>query len=100
MVLTAWSSYCFFFEDPWFHASKESGSSLGVLDTLIYYCQQISHKFSLLHVDLLNSLDVSDLVTEGIDDFNVLDVQNSVLGIVETFYVNPKAFTMHLLDGL
>jgi hypothetical protein len=37
---------------------------------------------------------------EGIDDFNILDVRDNVLGIAEMFYVVPKAFIMLLLDGL
>jgi hypothetical protein len=37
---------------------------------------------------------------EGNDDFDVLDVQDSVLSIAETFHIIPKAFIMLLLDGL
>jgi hypothetical protein len=36
--------------------------------------QQINHYFGLLHGDLLDSLDIADPITEGMDDLNVLDV--------------------------
>jgi hypothetical protein len=34
------------------------------------------------------------------DDFNVLDVRDSILGTAKTFYIVPEAFIMLLLDGL
>jgi hypothetical protein len=52
------------------------------------------------HCDLLHSPDIVDPITESIDDFNVLDVRDSILGIVETFHVVLEAFIMLLLDGL
>jgi hypothetical protein len=56
--------------------------------------------FWLLHHDLLNSLDITHPITKGIDDFDVLDVWDSILGIVEMFHVVLKAFIMLLLDDL
>jgi hypothetical protein len=37
---------------------------------------------------------------EGIDDLDVLDIRDSVPGIVETFDVVPKTLIMLLPDGL
>jgi hypothetical protein len=37
---------------------------------------------------------------ESIDDLDVLDIQDSVSGIVEIFHVVPEALIMLLLDGL
>jgi hypothetical protein len=62
--------------------------------------QQIDHCFGLFHGDLLNNVDVADPVTESIGDFNVLNVRDSIPGVVETFHVLPKAFIILLLDGL
>jgi hypothetical protein len=52
---------------------KELASGLRCLDALICYCQQVSHDFWLLHGDLLNSLDLSDPVTDAPDEVE-LDV--------------------------
>jgi hypothetical protein len=60
----------------------------------------MGHNFWLLHGDLLDSLDVSDHVIEGIDDFDVLDVWYSILGVAEMFHVVLDAFIMLLLDNL
>jgi hypothetical protein len=54
----------------------------------------------LLHGDLLNSLDVIDLVAEGIDNLDVLDVRDSIPSIAETFHVVSEAFIMLLLNDL
>jgi hypothetical protein len=78
----------------------ESGSGLRGLDALIHYYQQIDHDFWLLHGNLLDSLEISDPVTEGIDDLHVLDVRDSVSGILEMFHVTPEAFITLLLDSL
>jgi hypothetical protein len=37
---------------------------------------------------------------KGIDDLDILDVWDSVLGVAEMFYVVSEAFIMLLLDGL
>jgi hypothetical protein len=54
----------------------------------------------LLHGNLLNSLNIADPITEGIDDFDVLDVRDNVPGVVEMFHVVLEAFNMLLLDNL
>jgi hypothetical protein len=54
----------------------------------------------LLRGYLLHSLNIVDPISDGIDDFNVLDVWDRVLGITETFYVVTKALIMLLPNGL
>jgi hypothetical protein len=53
-----------------------------------------------LNGDLLNCFKIGDLVVEGIDDLNVLDVQDSIFGIATTFHIVLETFIMLLLDGL
>jgi hypothetical protein len=49
---------------------------------------------------LFHSLDIADSIMEGVDDLNVLDVRNSILGIVEMLDVVAETLIMLLLDGL
>jgi hypothetical protein len=79
---------------------KEPYPGLGGLNAYVSDWKQISHYSGLLHGDLLNSLDVTDPVVKGIDDLDILDVQDSVLDIAKTFHIVPEALIMFLLDGL
>jgi hypothetical protein len=63
-------------------------------------CEQITHHLGLLHGDLLHSLDITDPVTESIDDLDVLDVWDSILSIGEVLYIVPKALIVLLFDSL
>jgi hypothetical protein len=76
--------------------------SLGLesLYTYVGDCEQIGHHLWLLHDNLLHSLGVADLVMEGIEDLDVLDIQDSIPGIVEAFHVLLETFIMLLPDGL
>jgi hypothetical protein len=74
--------------------------SLGGLNAYISICEQISHYFGLFHGDFLNSLDIANPVIKGIDDFDVLDVRDSIPGIAKMFHLVSEAFIMLLLDGL
>jgi hypothetical protein len=56
--------------------------------------------YRFLNGDLLNCFKIGDLVVEGIDDLNVLDVQDSIFGIAATFHIVLETFIMLLLDGL
>jgi hypothetical protein len=56
-------------------------------------------RHGVLH-DLLDSLDIIDPILEGIDDFNVLDVLDSVPDITKIFYVVSEDLIVLLLDGL
>jgi hypothetical protein len=56
--------------------------------------------FGFFHGYLLYSLDVANPITEGIDDLDVLDVRDSILGIAKMFHVVLEALIMLLLDGL
>jgi hypothetical protein len=79
---------------------QKSGLGFGGLYAHINDCEQIDHRLGLLHSYLLHSLDVTDPVVKGIDDLNVLDVRDSVLGITEKFYVVSETLIMLLPDGL
>jgi hypothetical protein len=82
---------------PW---DSRSRARLGSLYTYIGDCEQIGHYLRLLHGNLLHSLDVVDPIAESIDDLDVLDVRDSVLGIAESFHVVSETFIMLLSDGL
>jgi hypothetical protein len=79
---------------------KKSSPGFKSLNAYVSNCEQIDHCFGLLHGNLLHSLDVDDSVMEGVDDLDVLEIQDSVLGIAEIFHVVPEALIMLLLDGL
>jgi hypothetical protein len=76
--------------------------SLGLesLYTYISDCEQISHHLGFLHGYLFHSLDITDTIVEGVDDPNVLDVQDGISGIAETLDVVTETLIMLLLDGL
>jgi hypothetical protein len=65
-----------------------------------YDYEQIGHGFSLLHDDLHNGLFIANLISEGINDLDVLDVQDSIPDIAEMFHIISEALIMLLLDGL
>jgi hypothetical protein len=79
---------------------KESSPSFRSLDACVSHHEHIVHRLWLLHGDVLHGLDVTDSVAEGVDDLDVLDVQDSILGITEIFHVVPEAFIMLLSDDL
>jgi hypothetical protein len=79
---------------------KKSSSGFGGLNAYVSNYKQIGHHSRLLYGDLLHSLDVTDSVTKSIDDLNVLDVRDGVLGDAKMFHVAPEALIMLLLDGL
>jgi hypothetical protein len=79
---------------------KKSSLGLGRLNAYVSTYRQIDHHSGLLHGDHLHSLDITDSITEGINDLDVLNVRDVVPGIVEIFYVVPEALIMFLLDGL
>jgi hypothetical protein len=54
----------------------------------------------LLHGDLLNSLDITNPITEDINDLDVLDIWDSVLDITEILHIIPEALVKLLLDCL
>jgi hypothetical protein len=86
--------------EPLVMGLKESSLGLGCLNACVRDYEQISHHLRFLHGDLLHVLDVADSITKGIVDLDVLDVQDSVPGIAETFHVVLEALIMLLPDGL
>jgi hypothetical protein len=81
----------------WF---KESCPGLRGLNAYVSNRKQIGHCSGLLHGDLLHSLDVTDPITEGIDDLDVLDVLDSIPGVAKMFHMVSEALIMLLHDGL
>jgi hypothetical protein len=55
---------------------------------------------TILGFFMMISSTIANPITEGIDDFNVLDVQDSIPGIAEIFYVVLEAFIILLLISL
>jgi hypothetical protein len=53
--------------------------------------EQIGHHSRLPPGDLVQCLDVADSIAESIDDLNVLDIWDSVPGIVEIFHIVLEA---------
>jgi hypothetical protein len=79
---------------------KESSPGLGTLYAYISNRKQFCHRLRLFHGNLLHCFDVVDPITEGIDDLDVLNVQDSILGIAKMFHVVLEALITLLLDGL
>jgi hypothetical protein len=58
----------------------------------------IDHCLGFLHCDL-NSLDATHPVVKDINDFDVLDIRDSIPDVTKMFYVVQEVFIMLLLDG-
>jgi hypothetical protein len=78
---------------------QKSSPGFGNLYAYIGDCEQIGHHLRLFHDDLLHSLDITDPVTEGVDDLDVLNIRDIISGVAETFDVVPKTLIMLLPDG-
>jgi hypothetical protein len=72
----------------------------GSLYAYIGVREQINHRFGLLHGYLLHSFNIVDAITEGVNDLDVLDVQDAISGIAETLDIIVETLIMLLLDGL
>jgi hypothetical protein len=79
---------------------KESSPGLESLNACVSDREQIGHCLGLLHGDLLHRLDVDDSIAEDIDDLDVLDIRDSIPGVIEMFHVVPEALIMLMSDGL
>jgi hypothetical protein len=77
-----------------------SSPDFGGLYAYIGDCEEIEHYLGLLHGDLLHSLDITNPITGGIDDLDVLDVRDIVSAIVEICHIVSEALIMLLPDGL
>jgi hypothetical protein len=49
---------------------------------------------------LFHSFNITDTITEGINNFNVLDVRDTISGIAETLDIITETLIMLLLDCL
>jgi hypothetical protein len=79
---------------------QKSSPGFGSLYAYIGDCEQISHRFELLHGYLFHSFDITDAITEDTDDLDVLNVRDVVSGIEETLDIITETLIMLLLDGL
>jgi hypothetical protein len=79
---------------------KELSPSLRYLDACVRDYEQINHHLGFLHGDLHHGLHVTDSITKGIDDLDVLDVRDRVPYIAEMFHVVLEALIMLLPNGL
>jgi hypothetical protein len=86
----------------WPLATKLQKSSLGFGSLYAYIddCEQISYRFGLLHAYLFHSFDITDVIAEGVDDLDVLDVRDVISGNAETLDIIAETLIMLLLNGL
>jgi hypothetical protein len=96
-VLTSRSSL--FLDGP---LPRDSRSQVQASKASIHTSVTVSRLATVLgfFMALFHSLDIADSIMEGVDDLNVLDVRNSILGIVEMLDVVAETLIMLLLDGL
>jgi hypothetical protein len=76
---------------------KELSSCFWDFDAFVSYRR---HGFGLLYVYLLYSLEISYTIVEGIDDHNILNVQDDIPGVEEVLDEVIEAFIGLLLDDL
>jgi hypothetical protein len=62
--------------------------------------EQIGHRFELLHCYLFHSFEIADVITEGVNNLDVLDVRDAISGIAEMLDIITETLIMLLLDGL
>jgi hypothetical protein len=86
----------------WPLASRLEKSSLGFGSFYAYIGnqEQISRRFGLLHRYLFHGFEIVDANSEGVNNLDVLDVQDAISSIVETLDVITETLIMLLLDGL
>jgi hypothetical protein len=64
---------------------NKSSPGFGSLDACVHDYEQIDHHLGLHHGDLLHGLDVTDSITEGVDDLDVLDIRIAFLALQKCF---------------
>jgi hypothetical protein len=62
--------------------------------------EQVSHHFGLLHGYLFHHFNITDAITEGVNDLDVLDVWDAISGIAEMLDIVTETLIMLLFDGL
>jgi hypothetical protein len=62
--------------------------------------EQIGYRFRLLYRYLLHDFEIIDAISEGVNNFDVLDIRDAISGIVETLDIITETLIMLLLDGL
>jgi hypothetical protein len=62
--------------------------------------EQIDYRFGLLHRYLFHGFEIADAISEGVNNLNVLDVQDVISGIAEMLDIITETLIVLLLDGL
>jgi hypothetical protein len=86
----------------WPLASRLEKSSPGFRSFYAYIgnCEQIDHRFGLLHLYLFHGFEIVDAISEGVNNLDVLDIRDVISGIAETLNIIMKTLIVLLLDGL
>jgi hypothetical protein len=85
----------------WPIASRLQKSSPGFISFYAFgNCEQIGHRFGLLHRYLFHSFEIADALTEDINNLDVLDVRDVISGIAEMLDIIMETLIVLLLDGL
>jgi hypothetical protein len=79
---------------------QKSSPGFGSFYAYIDNREQIGHRFRLLHCYLFHSFEIVDAITEGVNNLDVLDVQDVVSDIVKMLDIITETLIMLLLDGL
>jgi hypothetical protein len=79
---------------------QKSSPGFGSFYAYIGNHEQIDHRFGLLHCYLLYSFEIADAIMEGVNNLDVLDVQDVVSGIAKMFDIITETLVMLLLNGL
>jgi hypothetical protein len=62
-------------------------------------CEQIDHRFGLLHYYFFHCFEIADTITEVVNNLDVLDVWDVASGIAEPLDIITETLIMLLLDG-
>jgi hypothetical protein len=86
----------------WPLASRLEKSSPGFRSFYAYIGnrERISHRFGLLHRYIFHDFEITDAISEGINNLDVLDVRDVISDIVETLDIITETLVVLLLDGL
>jgi hypothetical protein len=79
---------------------EKSSSGFGSFCAYISNREQISHSFGLLHRYLFHSFEITNDISEGVNNLDVLDVWDAISDIVETLDIITETLVLLLLDGL
>jgi hypothetical protein len=79
---------------------EKSSPGFGSFYAYIGNREQIGHRFGLLHRYLFHGFEIADIISECINNLDVLDVRDAISGIAEIFDIITETLIVLLLDGL